>query len=630
MVPGVGRRLLKPPHIAVLYETAQASKKKSSAILFVDAKSAYYCVIRQLVYGCSAGEEDQAIQRIMRHFRLPDASWQQLLQTIQDGGLLREHGFNDHICHLTKDLHDASFFVTRHATGNVVMETQLGSRPGESIADVIFAWIFHRVLDGVEHALGNAGCAEWVDASDDRSLWDEAGSGRTPILGPVWADDGAFMTSHEDAEQLWYRAQSLATGVLSVFSDYGLTPNLEKGKTEMMLTFRGNQSRKMQVAVFGHGSKTMTVNAGTWGTHELRLVTEYTHLGCALDRGATLRYEALRRLSRAQGAFQEHRRRIYQNVSIPLPVRGVLFTAMVESTFFNLEIWGTMEGPAWEKLRTGHAKLLRRLMVRDFTAERLLSARQADFVAASEHPPLDVIVRGRRLRYLITLVRGAPKVLWALLHYEGQWKAQCRRDLAWMVQHDTAQWPDIREANWPEWWHIIRDTPAPFRRAIARATRAATAAFAVQGVIQRVHDGMMRDAYRSCPEAFRAEGHEIWVRGPCRKVFAKKAHLACHCFKTHQRKSEVRYFLSGAVCKACGKVTCRRTDCKSTLLVKRPAGNRYKPPVQLLLMWLLALGAVSGSSTVVRLRFYFRRNRLKSSSHRPICRVTAVRRRWQA
>ena len=155
----------------------------------------------------------------------------------------------------------------------------------------------------------------------------------------------------------------------------------------MMLTFRGPGSRKMQTAVFAGGARPMDLDLRHWRRQKLRLVTQYVHLGCALDRGASLQLEAQRRTSRAQGAFHEHRRRIYQNRDIPLPIRGTLFTAMVESTMFNLEIWGQPTGQAWEKLQAGHTRLLRRLVARDVRCERVLAARLSDLVAVTEHPP---------------------------------------------------------------------------------------------------------------------------------------------------------------------------------------------------------------------------------------------------
>ena len=548
-----GATVTQASHIAVLYESAQAKRKCSSALLFMDAKSAYYCVIRQLVYGSRPGTEDNVVHKIMRHFQLPSTVWEELLETISSGGLFAQCGLSDHVAQLTKDLHDASFFVTRHAAGDVVMETQLGSRPGESIADIIFAWILHRVLDRIEVALADRGCCDFIEAGDARDLWEAAEGGRTPILGPIWADDGAFMASHRDPEELWRRAQGLAHGVVQTFFESGLTPNLEKGKSELMLTLRGPKSRDLQKRIFADGCRTMELSLGHWGIKQLRLVTEYIHLGCVLDRGASLKFEALRRIARAQGAFQEHRRRLYQNPSIPLPTRGVLFTAMVESTMFNLEVWADHHGAAWEKLRAGHLKLLKRLVARDLPNDKLLSARASDLVVATEHPPLEILLRGKRLRYLLTLVRGAPNVLWALLHLEQTWQSSCRSDVMWLIDHADGQWPTFGEAYWPEWWCLLRDHPNVVRRAVATATRAATATFALTGTFKRLGDALLRDAYRMYPGAFSLEGGGVWLCGPCRKTFRRKAHLACHLCKAHRRPAECRFFTTGAICTACGK-----------------------------------------------------------------------------
>ena len=548
-----GATVTQASHVAVLFEAVQAARRRSSAVLFMDAKSAYYCVIRQMVYGCAAGTEDDVMVRIMRHFNLPADSWQRLLTLIEDGGLWKQYGMSDHVRHVAKDLHDASFFVTRHSTGEVVVQTQLGSRPGESMADVIFAWIFHRVLDEIAAALRKDECDEVIPAGDETSLWGTSDEGSTPVMGPVWADDGAFLASHADPAMMLDRARALGSTVVRTFLECGLTPNLEKGKSEMMLTFRGTGSRKVQTAVFADGCRTLEVDAGPWGRKQLRLVASYVHLGCALDRGATLKLEAHRRNAKAIGAFQEHRRRIYQNRDIPLPVRGVLFTAMVESTLFNLEIWGAHSGPAWEKLRAGHGRLLRKMLVRDLPAEKLLASRLSDLVAVTEHPPLEIVATCKRLRYAITLARGAPGALWALLHYEGFWQRVCRSDFDWLLRYDVHTWPPFNEGTWAIWWRILREQEGAFRRAVKRAARAAAAGFALQGTADRLRDGLLRRAYRHQPTAFRLRGEEAWLCGPCRRVFRRKAHLACHMFKVHRRHAEVRYYLTGAVCVGCGK-----------------------------------------------------------------------------
>ena len=429
----------------------------------------------------------------------------------------------------------------------------LGSRPGESIADVVFAWILHKVLDCIDAELVTQGASESVPAGCDPTLWDADEPGPTPLLGPIWADDGAFLSSDPDAGRLRDKAGIMARSVLGAFFAHGLTPNLGKGKTEMLITFRGRHSRSVQQAVFGDGQSSLCLEMGKWGTHELRLVTEYAHLGCALDRGATMQSEVYRRLARARSAFEEHRQRLYQNVRVPLHVRGTLFTAMVESTMFNLEVWRDADTNAWTKLRTGHMKLLRRVLAKEVEPETLLKATLVELVAWTQHLPLDVLLRVKRLRYVLTLVRSAPPALWALLHYEERWKASVRLDFEWLRKYDTGTWPVFTAATWPEWWHLLKQQPADFRRAIRRAGRAAAAAYALNGACERLAQGQQRDVFRHLPGIFRHGGGSLWLCGPCRQVFRKKSHLSCHMLRVHGRRAEFRYYLDGTVCKACGK-----------------------------------------------------------------------------
>ena len=101
-----GSSVTQASHLAVLFESAKADRRHSSAVLFIDARAAYYRVIRQLVYGSDPRDDDGTVIKIMQHFGLSEASWRELLQVIQDGGLLQAHGFSDHARHIAKDLHD--------------------------------------------------------------------------------------------------------------------------------------------------------------------------------------------------------------------------------------------------------------------------------------------------------------------------------------------------------------------------------------------------------------------------------------------------------------------------------------------------------------------------------------------
>ena len=293
-----GGTVTEASHVAVLYETPQEARKRSSALLDMDVISAYYCVRRQLVW-----------------------------QRSRNGGPghPEEH-------------------ATLSAPLGILAETPADHRKSRAFQTT---WSVrarqarhHRVLDEIEKELRQLDCQEVIVPVTSPACGRKRMEDALPSLALLGRTMGLSWPGGKDPASLWRRACSLATTMVRIFFECGLVPNLEKGKSEMMLTFRGSGSGKMQTAVFADGVRSVKIDLGHWGNKQLRLVTHYIHLGCALDRGASLKLEAQRRTSKVEGAFQERRRRLYQNKDIPLPMRGTLFTAMVESTMFNLGIPG--------------------------------------------------------------------------------------------------------------------------------------------------------------------------------------------------------------------------------------------------------------------------------------------------
>ena len=127
-----------------------SSRNESISILFLDIKSAYYSIVRQLALGdFTADTADCKVCALFRHFQIPPHSWNELILAIRQGGVVGCPGTSEYLCSLIKDSHDESFFVARFATGQQVCVTQAGRRPGESLADLIYAWVYHAVLQDI-------------------------------------------------------------------------------------------------------------------------------------------------------------------------------------------------------------------------------------------------------------------------------------------------------------------------------------------------------------------------------------------------------------------------------------------------------------------------------------------------
>ena len=73
-----------------------------------------------------------------------------LLETIEEGGMMKQAGVPDPLCKVVQDIPLHTWFVTRFSDGSHVCSSLVGSRPGESWADLIYAHVYSRVLHKIQ------------------------------------------------------------------------------------------------------------------------------------------------------------------------------------------------------------------------------------------------------------------------------------------------------------------------------------------------------------------------------------------------------------------------------------------------------------------------------------------------
>ena len=296
----------------------------------------------------------------------------------------------------------------------------------------------------------------------------------TDFLGRTWPDDSSFACVDADPRTLINKTRTLVAAVTDQCAKRGLVPNCKPGKTSIIMNLHGKGSRKAQLDMFGQGDITLQVQAQCRGVLSIPIVKTYIHLGCAVEKGMTPCAESYRRGAIAASAFEPLRPVVFQNVSIPATVRGRLLTVFFDSMFFNLDVWRGEDDQGWKRLVLGHQLLTKRVLAKDVAAEELRRLAPAEVACILAHPPLKIVHRSQRLRVLISLLRLAPPVLWALVKLLGEGLLQ---DLQWLCEHDVGPWPPVDEAHWPCWWHRIQEAPDAFRRAIGRTVDAATLCF---------------------------------------------------------------------------------------------------------------------------------------------------------
>ncbi|CAE7191431.1 unnamed protein product [Symbiodinium sp. CCMP2456] len=528
--------------IAALRKLARVGR--SCATLFVDTKAAYYKVVRDLATGCI--DSDAQVIALFRAFGLDEEDLHDMMTTISRGGMLAEAGVNSQLRHAIKDLNLRTWFVTSYHGGGDLCWSKAGSRPGESFADVIYAFIYSRVLYRVHEHLVAEELNFAVEWEEDTGVFPTGqGGSLEQAWDATWADDSAYVVEDRCPERLVRKARRVGALVLGILTSHGMQPNVKPGKTSYMIQLRGPGSTTARKRHFPKGKAALAIPDLAL---EIPTVSQYRHLGGIIDLKLSFRPEARHRLAIASQAYDTAKKLLLNNRDLELPTRVALFEIAVTTTYFNLALWRP-HGPTWENLCSGHASLARRLLTRNIAHDLLFKIPLAMVLWVTKCLPLDLIARRQRLSLLVSLVKAAPGLLWGVLQEEQEWMATIREDLAWVVRRREEQWPPLRPQAWPEWWRILRSSPQRLKRAVRRRLS--------EEQEERILPAAIDLCLWAMAKALRADtrnGERVvtWRCRKCQLGFAAKSGLSVHHFKTHGRVATYRIYAQGTRCGACG------------------------------------------------------------------------------
>ena len=71
------------------------------------------------------------------------------------------------------------------------------------------------------------------------------------FLGPTWMDDTCVTFSQPSPAALERAAGQIGGLLLGMCEEFAMTPNLSKGKTELMLVFQGRGANQAKIRHFG-------------------------------------------------------------------------------------------------------------------------------------------------------------------------------------------------------------------------------------------------------------------------------------------------------------------------------------------------------------------------------------------
>ena len=573
-------------HMARAHHRTARLANRPSALLLLDLKEAYYRVLRPLALGSDFADDDVA--RMVQRLRLPREVLDDLAGHLREADALELAMAPKSHRRFLQALHRDTHF---HIDGqDDHSRTTIGSRPGDTFADVVFGYLWSRVLKSIEKILDAAQTLDHVPVFDGPGIRAQHTGKTQPFLGPTWCDDLCVCITADTSTELERKAGFVGGVLLDACQSYGMQPNTGAGKTELLLSLRGPGSKPLKVKYHGPAQAQKMPICGEYGTYYLTVVGEYKHLGGLLHHSGKLTREVNRCLAMAHSTFTQHRSLLLQNPKFEVSRRVELFRSLVLSGFlYGTESW--VPGSRREDLHI-HGALLRlykRLLKRHPTAH---DTDQEICTALGIATPT-IQLRVSRLRYMGQLYNSLPQDIWDIILQDQEWLQVINGDLAWMWQQlkDSSSLPDPNDGQeaWHQWEYILRFHSGYWKRLVRRAMDHAILQMANLEVVHAAHTRILvelRMQGRFNKDTPSAPEPEEMTYGciTCGVRCKTKAGEGAHMFKAHGHQARVRRLFEGTHCPHCMKEYHTpyklqqhlryKQDCRNSLIA---AGADYEP-----------------------------------------------------
>ncbi|CAE7573770.1 unnamed protein product [Symbiodinium sp. CCMP2592] len=487
---------------------------QTAAILFVDIAAAYYGVIREAIFGA---REDQPIEVLAASLGLSRADLQQVHVYITEEPVLREQGAHELFCELASELHANTWFVL--AGDSSLIETKRGTRPGGSLADVIFSMLFSKVLHRRDQCSERGSLVPripWHGCRAPRGSLAHHAAMHVDASDVVYADDLASFLVCASAASLPRAISAAAADTIDVLLPHGLNANIGPTKTAAIAAPVGRGSRAVRGQLF-HQSKG-------------RLVV----------------------LPENRGAFRldlEGKQRLFACKSIPLARRATLFRSHVLGTVLaGVGTWPFLNGQEWAAFSGGITSLVRQLLC--LRTEGGFSCSHSQIFCRAGLPLPQDLLHMERLRFLGQLVRHGPDSAWALLSWYCGFRQALTAASTWLLQavRSTCPLGNIDE-DWISWEKLIRDSPGRWKSLIKRAGQWHLVATCQAAALETF-------ARASWPAAVPTQRPDVatcvhaCLR--CRVAFHTRQQWGAHAHRTHGYHSRAHTVAQGRRCQACG------------------------------------------------------------------------------
>ena len=439
------------------FQAVAHMRRFSSFQLFLDVRTAYYAVVRQLLLPVPLSR-DEALD-VLDSVDIPVAMLPLLEESLSRPALIPQVTGDPHLANILTDAHQDTWFTVPGVT--TAAATLKGTRPGDSLADMLFSILLKPALFEVRELLEQLGVSYMPQAVVVSLFARASDPEEAPASDTTFADDVCFMgavpasTTPEALPQL---LSNVASAVHGVMVKRGLSPNYDAGKSELMVSTSGRYARRFRQQLFLlkgvpiHGSADTLLFAG-----------RYKHLGSIVVEGATMHAELAARRSKHISALAPLSAAVYKHRVHPSAAINLTDSLATSVLFSGAAAWWPLSSKQLSHLDHRLAEGYRRALGWKPFSDDKPHRWDTIFQAAGKLPAAQFLSL-TRLRFLYRLLTAAPAALRLfldeLIAVQDAWPLALLADIAWAKAQFGLALPSALAGGPAEWFDYITSVSA--------------------------------------------------------------------------------------------------------------------------------------------------------------------------
>eukprot|EP00435_Cladocopium_sp_Y103_P060640 s338_g22.t1 len=535
-------------HVKMAMQNA-ARQKQAHAVLFIDIRAAFYSIAKPLLAGTTT--DIGKIRHIFDVMKLPAAVWDNFLCNVQDADLVQKATQSPLVAANVASNLDQTWFVV--PDGSCTYAPLTGSRPGDPMADVLFALVMARIGTQVNQRAAEQG----IPLLQSTPVGEVSNS-------VTWVDDLAI-SLQDHSEKIVGKAIQVMTIVQECMLEHGLSLSYGVGKTAIMFTFAGPQATKARQHFEQTYRGAVPVLSEYQGVVSIPTVTHYRHLGGHLTRTGTVLPEIQVRTAHTMMKLHPLRK-ILMCPDLDLERRRALVKSMGMSVLtLHSGTWWRMTQGEFSAWSAAVHRVFRVLHGRD-TAGHIQLHDYYELAQGMGSPmPMELLFLQRlRLLFHILKIGDGHMIAAILFNYEqtaqDSWLHAVIQALRWMQQQlgDELVPEELFALAQRQTWDDFRDASPELHKLLKKAEKAHL--LRIQSLLLlRKHAKEQADLMKQMgwtlddELAPSAEESMKFQCGVCDCEFDTAASLAVHEQRKHGYRAAMRRLTTDGVCRGCAK-----------------------------------------------------------------------------